>query len=124
VRQVSPRRSPRIAAPQILAQRRASNVRRSLHDDKAASGALFAGQATTQTTKRAHGYTHFRLENAQMSQGSQLAAVYSTEGGNTLASGYGGAAFATSYSSGLSTPIYKRTADVAVTVVMFHADEP
>lgn len=54
-----------------------------------------------------------------MSQGSQLAAVYSTEGGNTLASGYGDAAFATSYSSGLSTPIYKRTADVAVTVVMF-----
>jgi hypothetical protein len=59
-----------------------------------------------------------------MSQGSQLAAVYSTESGNTLASGYGGAAFASGYSSGLSTPVYKRTADVAVTVVMFHADEP
>ena len=97
--------------------------------DTHASGALFTGQATTQTMKRAaeltlqNGYTHFRLENAQMSQGSQLAAVYSTESGNALATGYGGATFATGYSSGLSTPIYKHTADVAVTVVMFHADE-
>lgn len=40
-----------------------------------------------------------------------------------MARRYGGAAFATGYSSGLSTPIYKRTADVAMTVVMFHADE-
>jgi hypothetical protein len=69
--------------------------------DTHASGALFAGQATTQTMKRAaeltlqNGYTHFRLENAHMSQGSQLAAVYSTESGNTLAIGYGGATFAT-----------------------------
>jgi hypothetical protein len=98
--------------------------------DTHASGALFTGQATAQTMKRAaeltlqNGYTHFRLENAQMSQGSQLAAVYSTESGNTLATGYGGATFATGSASGLSTPIYKRTADVAVTVVMFHADEP
>ena len=55
--------------------------------DTHASGALFTGQATTQTMRRAaeltlqNGYTHFRLENAQMSQGSQLAAVYSTESG-------------------------------------------
>jgi hypothetical protein len=71
-----------------------------------------------------NGYTHFRLENAQMSQGSQLAAVYSSEAGNTLATGHGGAAFATGYSSGLATPICRRTADVAATVVMFHADDP
>jgi hypothetical protein len=54
-----------------------------------------------------NGYTHFRLENAEMSQGSQLAAAYATEAGNTLATGYGGAAFATGYSTGIATPIYK-----------------
>jgi hypothetical protein len=46
-----------------------------------------------------NGYTHFRLENAQMSQRSQRAAAYATEAGNTLATGYGGAAFATGYST-------------------------
>ena len=98
--------------------------------DTHASGALFAGQATTQTMKRAaeltlqNGYTHFRLENARMSQGSQLAGVYSSGSGTAFASGFGGTAYATGYSSGLSTPIYRRTDDVAVTVVMFHADEP
>ena len=52
--------------------------------DTHASGALFTGQATGQTMKRAaeltlqNGYTYFRLENAQMSQGSQLAGTYSS----------------------------------------------
>jgi hypothetical protein len=98
--------------------------------DTHASGALFAGQATSQTMKRAaeltlqSGYTHFRLENAQMPQGSLLAGVYSSGTGTAYASGFGNSAYATGYSNGLSTPIYRRTADVAVTVVMFHANEP
>src|SRR5208282_4870918 len=92
--------------------------------DTHASGALFAGQATGQTMRRAaeltlqNGYTHFRLEQAQMSQGSQFAGVYSSGTGNAFATGYGNAAFVSGYSSGFSTPIYRPTADVGVTVVM------
>ena len=37
---------------------------------------------------------------------------------------FGSSAVATGYSNGISTPMYRRTADVDVTVVMFHADEP
>jgi hypothetical protein len=98
--------------------------------DTHASGALFAGSATSQTMKRAaeltlqNGYTHFRLENAEMSQGSQLAGVYSSGTGTAYATGYGYSAFATGSSNGFSTTIYRRTADVGVTVVMFHAKEP
>ena len=50
--------------------------------DTQASGLLFAGQATTQTMRRAaeltlqNGYTHFRFEQAELAQGSQLAGVY------------------------------------------------
>jgi hypothetical protein len=32
--------------------------------------------------------------------------------------------FATGTASGFSTPIYRRTADVGVTIVMFHAADP
>ena len=98
--------------------------------DTHASGALFAGQATSQTMKRAaevtlqNGYTHFRLEDAQMAHGSQFAGVYSSGTGSAFASGYGGSAYATGYSSGFSTPIYRPTTDVDVTIVMFHANEP
>ena len=49
--------------------------------DTQASGLLFAGQATGQTMRRAaeltlqNGYSHFRLEQAQVAQGSELAGV-------------------------------------------------
>jgi hypothetical protein len=97
--------------------------------DTHASGVLFAGQATGQTMRRAaeltlqNGYTHFRLEQAQMSQGSQVGGVYSSGTSSALATGYGNAIFASGSSSGFSTPIYRPTADVGVTVVMFHAGE-
>jgi hypothetical protein len=50
--------------------------------DTQASGVLFASQATSQTMRRAaeltlqNGYSHFRLDQADLSQGSQLAGVY------------------------------------------------
>ena len=97
--------------------------------DTQASGGLFVGQAAGQTMRRAaeltlqSGYSHFRIENAQMSQGTQFAGVYSSGTGSAFATGYGNAAFASGYSSGFSTPIYRPTADVGVTVVMFHAGE-
>jgi hypothetical protein len=80
--------------------------------DTHASGALFAGQATGQTVRRAaevtvqNGYSHFRLEDAHVSSGSQFTGFYST------------------YLTGLPTPVDRPTTDVGVTVVMFHADEP
>jgi hypothetical protein len=97
--------------------------------DTHASGALFTGQTASQTMRRAaeltlqNGYTHFRLEQAQMSQGSQFGGVYSSGAGNAFVTGYGNAAFVSGNSSGFSTPIYRPTADVDVTVVMFHAGE-
>jgi hypothetical protein len=98
--------------------------------DTHAAGALFVGQATGQTMRRAaeltlqNGYTHFRLEQAQMSQGSQFAGMSTYNTGSAFATGYGNNAFVSGSSSGISTPIYARTADVGVTVIMFHANEP
>jgi hypothetical protein len=98
--------------------------------DTHAAGALFTGQAAGVTMRRAaeltlqNGYSYFRLEQASVSQGTQLAGVNNYSTGSAYATGFGNSAVATGYSSGFSTPIYARTADVGVTVVMFHADEP
>jgi hypothetical protein len=98
--------------------------------DTHAAGALFTGQASSVTMRRAaeltlqNGYTHFRLEQASVSQGTQLGGVYSYDTGSAYATGFGNSALATGYSSGISTPIYRPTADVGVTVVMFHAGAP
>jgi hypothetical protein len=97
--------------------------------DTHAAGALFTRQATSVTMRRAaeltlqNGYSYFRLEQASVSQGTQLAGVYNYGTGSAYATGFGNSAVATGYSSGVSTPIYGRTADIGVTVVMFHADE-
>ena len=106
--------------------------------DTQASGLLFGGQATSQTMRRAaeltlqNGYSHFRFEQAELSQGSQLAGVYSqTQGtasgqanGMTTGNVYTGNASATYSGTGLATPIYRRTTSVGVTVIMFHENEP
>lgn len=94
--------------------------------DTQASGALFVGQAPKATLRRAaeltlqNGYTHFRFEQATMGQGSELSGVYSSGS----ASAFGNASSASVYGSGFSTPIYRHTENVGVTVVMFHANEP
>jgi len=93
--------------------------------DTQASGLLFTGQATGQTMRRAaeltlqNGYSHFRLEQAQVSQGSELAGVYSSGSASIYGNGYG----ASGFGNGFSTPIMRPTASVGVTVVMFHTDE-
>lgn len=98
--------------------------------DTHASGLLFAGQASAHTMKRAaeltlqNGYSHFRFEQAQVAQGSQLSGVYSSASGNAYGSAVGNTAYVNANASGFSTPIYRPTADVGVTVVMFRADEP
>ena len=98
--------------------------------DTHASGALFAGQATSQTMRRAaeatleHGYTHFRLDQVGLGQGSEVAGIYSHTTANASGYAFGNTAYATGTSSGFATPIRRPTADVGVTVIMFHADEP
>lgn len=106
--------------------------------DTQASGLLFSSFAATQTLRRAaeltlqNGYSHFRLEQADLSQGSQVAGVYSQSQGmasgqyNGMATGnfYTGNASAIYSGGGFARPIYRPTASVGVTVIMFHADEP
>jgi hypothetical protein len=93
--------------------------------DTSAKGALFVGQAGNATLKRAaeetvkNGYEYFRLEQAQMGQGSQLVGTSSFGSASVYGSPYG----ATAYGSGFSTPVYAPTSEVGVTVVMFHANE-
>jgi hypothetical protein len=97
--------------------------------DTQAAGLLFAGQATGQTMRRAaeitlqHGYSHFRLDQVGMSQGSEVSGIYTY--GTANASGYaaGNSAYGSATSSGFATPIRRPTANVGVTVIMFHADE-
>lgn len=106
--------------------------------DTQASGLLFSSLAATQTLRRAaeltlqNGYSHFRLEQANLSQGSQLAGVYAQSQGaasgqySGLATGnlYNGSASGTYSGSGFAAPIYRRTTSVGVTVIMFHENEP
>jgi len=82
--------------------------------DTEAGGRLFVGQAVPQTMRRAaeatiaRGYTHFRLEQANLSQGSRL-------GGATV----------TNYGGGFVGVQAQRvqTASASATVLMFHAHE-
>ncbi len=94
--------------------------------DTSAKGALFVGHAGDLTLQRAaqvtirNGYEYFRLEQAQMGQGSQVVGTSSL--GN--ASVYGNAFGATAYGSSFTTPMYAPTSEIGVTVVMFHPSEP
>jgi len=97
--------------------------------DTQASGLLFAGQATGQTMRRAaeltlqNGYSHFRLDQVGMGQGSEVSGVYSSQTGNASAYAMGNTVYANGTSSGFATPIRRPTASVGVTVIMFHADD-
>ena len=81
--------------------------------DTRASGLLSVGSTTSVTMRKAAqatidaGYTHFKLQEVQLSQGSQVGALVGTDNGN-----------------GLSTvsAIRRPTASEGVTVVMFHAE--
>jgi hypothetical protein len=98
--------------------------------DTQASGLLFAGQSTNQTMKRAaeltvqNGYTNFRFEQANLQQGSQMAGVYSSGSATAYGTTNGTTTNVTVNGSSFSTPIYRPTSSVGVTVIMFHAEEP
>ena len=71
--------------------------------DTHAAGALFTGQAAGVTMRRAaeltlqNGYSYFRLEQASVSQGTQLAGVNNYSTGSAYATGFGNSAVATGY---------------------------
>jgi len=94
--------------------------------DTQASGRLFTGQASSQTMRRAaeltlqNGYTHFRFDQATVQQGSQLSGVYTSAN----ATAFGNPNFASINGSAMSSPFYRPTANIGVTVYMFHANEP
>ena len=105
--------------------------------DTQASGLLFTSQAAPKTLRRAaeltlqKGYTHFRLDQAQMAQGSELAGVYSsgqaTAYGSATGSRYGNTTYVNGRSTvsgyATATPIYAPTANIGVTVIMLRPDE-
>ncbi len=91
-------------------------------------GALFTGQADKATLRRAaeltlaQGYDHFVIQNPQTQTGSIY--VGSTPGtANSDVSVFGNTAYGTTtYTPGV--PIFSPQKNVAVTVVMYHANEP
>ena len=95
--------------------------------DTQASGLLSMGQAGPATQRRAaeltlqSGYSHYRLADASTSQTQALAGVVTSTNGNVSAPFAGSAQYS---EVNIATPVYRRTQNVGVTVVMFHADEP
>lgn len=98
--------------------------------DTQSAGLLFTGQTVPQTMRRAakatldRGYTHFKIAEAQMGQGSQVAGVVGSN--NTNFSGnYGyGSMSGTSNSFGTASVVRAPTANAAATIIMFRANEP
>ncbi|WFU88754.1 hypothetical protein QA644_06745 [Rhizobium sp. CC1099] len=97
--------------------------------DTNASGLIFTSAAGAITMKKAaeatlkRGYTHFRLEQAQTAQGSRFVGMNTNTSGFGQASVYGNTAYGSYSGSSFSTPMYAPTAQIGVTVVMFHANE-
>lgn len=99
--------------------------------DTNARGLLFVNQAPEATMKRAaevtleKGFTHFRFDQADMSQGSQLVGMTSNTYGNANfnRTGYG-SGYGTYSGFTTTTPIMAPTSHVGVTVIMFRASEP
>lgn len=97
--------------------------------DTNASGLIFTSQAGQITMKKAaeatvrRGYTHFRLEQVQTASGSRFVGMNTYGSGTAQASVYGNTAYGTYSGSTFSTPTYAPTAQVGVTVIMFHANE-
>lgn len=103
--------------------------------DTQASGKLFVGQAASSTMKRAaqitldRGYTHFRFAEAEMRQGEQYAGSITSGQATTQGTATRNSPTSAIYSGNTtmttaSTSVYRPTANVAVTVVMFKATDP
>jgi outer membrane murein-binding lipoprotein Lpp len=98
--------------------------------DTQSKGLLFTGQTVPQTMRAAakatldRGYTHFKLAEAGVSQGSEVAGVVGSSNSNFNGSyGYGSMS-GNSSSFGTASVVRAPTANAAATVVMFHANEP
>ncbi|MCZ4089064.1 hypothetical protein [Sinorhizobium psoraleae] len=97
--------------------------------DTNASGLLFTSSAGAITMQKAaeatlrRGYTHFRIEQAQTATGSRFAGMNTYGSGTAQASVYGNSAYGSYSGSSFSTPVYAPTAQIGITVVMFHANE-
>jgi hypothetical protein len=98
--------------------------------DTQSKGLLFTGQ-TVPTTMRAaaqatldRGYSHFKLADASLQQGSVVAGAISNS--NVSYSGTYGNGLYSANGSGFGTTnvIHAPTAGAGVTVLMFHANEP
>jgi hypothetical protein len=98
--------------------------------DTQAGGWLFTGQTVPATMRAAakatldRGYSHFKFTDASLGQGSVVTGTIGS--GNTNVSGNYGGGFmnANASSFGSTTVMHAPTAGAAVTVVMFHANEP
>ncbi len=98
--------------------------------DTNARGLLFTSQTVPTTMRMAakatldRGYTHFRVQDASLAQGSVVTGAVGS--GNTNVSGTYGGGFvnANANSFGSTTVVRAPTASAAVTVVMFRASEP
>lgn len=97
--------------------------------DTNASGLIFTSAAGAITMKKAaeatvkRGYTHFRLEQVATAQGSRFVGMNTNTYGNANASVYGNTGYGSYTANSYSTPVYAPTAQIGVTVVMFHGNE-
>lgn len=98
--------------------------------DTQSRGLLFTGQTVPQTMRAAakatldRGYTHFKFEDASLQQGSVVTGTLGSS--NTAMNGsYGGGFMNANANTFGSTAVMRApTAGAAVTVIMFHANEP
>jgi hypothetical protein len=90
--------------------------------DTQAGGLLFVNQAVPETMRRAaqatltRGYTHFRILDADLAQGSTYVGSIGSVSGSYRSGSYSG--------WGSSTAVRRPEARSAATVVMFHAKDP
>lgn len=88
--------------------------------DTEAGGLLFQGQAAPETMRKAaeatvaRGYKYFKFADVSTGQSRELAGIYSSG----QAQVYGGYNSVSIYGNRTSTPIYRPTENVGVTVVM------
>ena len=98
--------------------------------DTQSRGLLFTGQTVPQTMRTAakatldRGYTHFKITDAAMGQGSQVAGVVGSSNTNFNGSYGNGSISGNSNSFGTASVIRAPTASAAATIVMFHSNEP
>ena len=95
-----------------------------------ASGLLFKGKAVPETMRvaaketLARGYTHFKFSDVSSGQGSEVYGASSYGGGNINGNTYRNS-FSATYNDYNNTFINRRpTEAAAVTVIMFHDNEP